>query len=331
MIGAIRVDINKTYFVDLFKMQQISKSDMYKQRPVIRKRRTKEAKQLNGKIRDERFFISEEKNSIKPNILELSKQTVLAKPDFFMIPPIIKNWHLRSFEIYSDLPYLKKIVCITILANIGIENLGFLLNKEKDAEKIINMLGKDLDKINHEEKLLERVISVYTMETFLYKIVNKSLRENDLSYIDHIGPFCYLIYEFIRFKQMNMLFENSLKPKEEFESAKNKSYSLWRTVDLQPEIIDLYDKNKVPLFIWYSFTSTTRKKEVAENFCVKAKMNTIFEIVVENTIFTQSIDIKEFSNFKNEDENILQAASILEMLEHKLIKGVHYIALKLIP
>ena len=255
LIGAIRVELNNGYFIDLFRMQQISKKDLSKQRPVIRKFRNEDLQkeQINGKPRDERFYVQEDYKNI--NILELSKQAVLTKPDFFLTPPIIKNWYLRTIEIYHDLSYIQKIRCIILLAIIGIENMGVLLNKDVEVKELVKYLNTDLEedaKKSDEE-------------------INKNRRE----------------------------------------------YSLWRAVDLPLEILDLYDKKKVPFFIWFAFTSTSSNKNIAEKKCENGKMNTIFEIMVDKTIFSPTVSIKEFSKYKNEDEIILQAASVLEVIDRK--------------
>ena len=176
---------------------------------------------------------------------------------------------------------------------------------------------------------MQKAIHVYPQESFLYKVINKSLRENDLTYLDHIGPFCFFIYEFIRYKQMYSLFDYCKNSSEKNENPE-KSYSLYRAVNLEKEIIELYDKNKVPYFIWYSFTSTTFNKEMSEQICLKGKMNTIFEIIVEKTIFCPTINIKAYSKYQKEDEILIQAASVLEMVSHKTYKnGINYIVLKL--
>jgi len=78
------------------------------------------------------------------------------KPDFFLTPPIIKNWYLRSFEIYNDLSYIQKIRCIILLAIIGIENMGTLLNKENQVVEIVQFLKTDLEEIKDAGTLLEK-------------------------------------------------------------------------------------------------------------------------------------------------------------------------------
>ena len=92
LVGAVRVELNDIYFIDLFKMQQIRKKDFRKQRAVIRKLKNEGNMQIHGKSRDERFYVQEDYKKV--NIFELSKQAILTKPDFFMTPPLIKNWYL---------------------------------------------------------------------------------------------------------------------------------------------------------------------------------------------------------------------------------------------
>jgi hypothetical protein len=44
-----------------------------------------------------------------------------------------------------------------------------------------------------EKEILECAVYIYTMETFLYTLINASLRNEDWSKIDTLGPFCFLL------------------------------------------------------------------------------------------------------------------------------------------
>src|SRR4051794_13983238 len=46
------------------------------------------------------------------------------------------------------------------------------------------------------ENICRACIRLYTMESFLYRLVNMTLRDNDLSKVDTLGPFCYLLFQF---------------------------------------------------------------------------------------------------------------------------------------
>jgi hypothetical protein len=322
-IGAARSVISSGCHLDLFKTHQLNKEIPSIKSPVIRKvvaiKEEKSNKQASREARDEIFFTGSDIKNI--DMTELTKQ----KPDFLMIPPLIINWYFRTIDIFNDLSYLNKIKCIFQLAEIGIKNLGVLLNQENQANEITRIIMKDIDKVQDVEILLNRVIYTYTMESFLYKVLNKSLRENDLTYIDNLGPFGFLVYEFIRYKQMYSVLELiNDKSVEHIDTV-------WRSLNIPEEMLSLYHPKICTYLIWYSFTSTSRDEKTAKDICLKSKHNTLFKILIEKNIFCQTVNIRELSCFKKEDEILLQVASVLEIVDHKIENGIHVITLKLIP
>ncbi len=69
---------------------------------------------------------------------------------------------------------------------------GILDEKRRSTcAKLVNLLESVKNK--SEQEILERVVYVYTMETFLYTLINASLRNEDWSKIDTLGPFCFLL------------------------------------------------------------------------------------------------------------------------------------------
>jgi len=82
----------------------------------------------------------------------------------------------------------------------------------------------------------------------------------------------------------------------------------------------------------FLFGTLSLHRVITKKWCTERKMKSIFEIFVEKTIFNLTVDIRKYSMFKNEDEIILQAASVLEVIDRKVLKNnVNHIRLKLIP
>jgi hypothetical protein len=71
------------------------------------------------------------------------------------------------------------------------EELGFIYESRRLIEEIDSIKKKNI------EKLQKCCARLYTKPCFLFKIVNKTLRDNDQSKLQTLGPFCYLLYNYI--------------------------------------------------------------------------------------------------------------------------------------
>ncbi|CAF1499275.1 unnamed protein product, partial [Rotaria sp. Silwood1] len=74
----------------------------------------------------------------------------------------------------------------------GIITEAQLIEKSDEAKRMADQLlhRKGYDKV----EIHKCSIELYTMESFLYKLVNKTLRDNDKSKLNTLGPYCYLLY-----------------------------------------------------------------------------------------------------------------------------------------
>ena len=136
------------------------------------------------------------------------------------------------------------------------------------------------------EELQKSAATLYSAASFLYKLLNSTLRNHDESKIDTLGPFSYLLWQYLLFN-------------------KDKNVRLvYRGVNLTQEMIEEYKKtvdDECPGFrkkiIWPAFTSTTKDRQVAE--------------IYGNTLFIISLldgnrkDISSLSFFPDEQEVLL--------------------------
>ncbi|UJR08363.1 hypothetical protein I4U23_012634 [Adineta vaga] len=135
---------------------------------------------------------------------------------------------------------------VTLAAN-GIITEGNLFGKPYEAEYLAENLISIKDK--HEYHILQCCIHLYTRDSFLYRILNKALRENDKSKVDTLAPFCYLLVEAVwsdalatcRFKGM-----------------------VYRGMLLEPNLLLHYQEATGTYKYWYGFTSTSASIELAE-------------------------------------------------------------------
>lgn len=277
------------YIIDLENLLQIHKTDPTKQRPI------KRISDVNLQCkREERFTLPIENH--------LNKQKSFSDEAKWMSPKFIQEWAKRNRRI-SLTQRLEK-------AAQGILDEGHALSKRAEsewlAEQLLGLKGKSWDEI------AERCLHLYTRECFLYKILNKALREEDLSKVDTLGPFCDILW--------NSLSSESLKSKYEFTG------SVYRSALLEPDEVDAYKNSirKTPKE-WLGFSSTSKNRALAELY----GGNTLFIINVPSQ--SQHLDISSISQFPIEEEVLLGASTSFqtEDVKHDETTGKNYIYLRI--
>ncbi len=141
------------------------------------------------------------------------------------------------------------------------------------------------------EKICQACIRIYTMESFVYRIVNKALRDNDLTKVDTIGSYCYLLFQF-NFAQ-------------EFNDLKFKG-RVYRCANLSSSIVAEYERNIGSLRSWLGLTSTSRQRQVAESF---PDSTVLFIIDIQDTAHCSARAIANLSMYPYEDEVLIRSGT----------------------
>jgi len=287
--GQSQIILNNDHIIDLKNLLQTSRKNSNKQTHAIKREADVESQEH---IREERFHLPESK----------LKVATMSEDNFETNPPMIINWterHKVRYEIYDfvnnddlhlkeGLGFFNKII---ELAAKGIIQHGEGLGKKEEAEWIANQLLQALSNYEKTQKMSiieDCCISLYTRESFLYKSINKMLREEDSSQVDALGPFCYLLNGFV--------------------DAHTYMIGGWpgasfRGVSLTPEMLEEYKNanEKKLVFTWPGLTSTSRSREKAEAFG-----NTLFE-------FTDAMGVPVYH------EKVSRTAKKGLMIEHKSV------------
>ncbi|UJR18829.1 hypothetical protein I4U23_021957 [Adineta vaga] len=257
-----KVDINQNYFIDFKKMLQISKYDPNKQRPVKR-----------------------EKEDIQQQVTIPSSTSASVAPGEKL--KFVDKW-IKQNNISSHYFNEQNVEEIILLAAKGIETEGRLLGKEDEG---INLADK-LRKLKSYSLLEVSKTCVYisTLETYLYKIVNKCLREDDMNKINTLGPFCFLLV-------------NAL-----WMLRRNENITLYRGVNLNEELLIDHKAAIGKGFSWKAFTATTRNRQIAERFT-----NTLFIISVVQMPFKPAYwtPVSEYSEYPSRRGGTFTSCSYL--------------------
>lgn len=264
------------YYIDFTHNVQISSADNEKQRPVkrlVRKREDKhlrEARFMDAPIASGRSF-GGQYGWISPFIVEVRRDLRLKKKE---LPS--KNKDLVPILVEK--------------AARGIIEEGKQIKKEREAEKLANLLREKKDK--GMEEVWKCCAYLYSLESFLYKNLNAVMRLTGSKEPEHeqvwrikirtLGPFSLLLWDDPHNKRVQT------------------ERTLYRGADLKPEQIAIYEdmaKNSNEYRSFQAFTSCSRDREKAEGFG-----NTLFIMNIE---FAFMADLSPLSEYSEEEEELL--------------------------
>jgi len=158
------------------------------------------------------------------------------------------------------------------------------VNQEFDAQRI----AEQLRSCTTSQETEECAAQLYSAESFLYKLVNSTLRSEDLTKLDTLGPFCWLLHGYV------------------YSGDDCLTKAVYRGTILSDEMIEEYKQAQGSCIRWLAFTSTTTDRRVAEAF----SGNTLFIIVFNEErgwrIINQSY-ISSISHYPCEQEVLLRA------------------------
>ena len=137
---------------------------------------------------------------------------------------------------------------------------------------------------NSDTEILECAARIHSSGSFLYKLLSETLREVDMSELDTLGPFFFLLWLYLNGNNGTC------------------EHLLHRGTSLTINIIEAY-KKAVETYVYCSaFISTTKDRAVAEMF----SGNTLFIIQIEDNIdYPYQRFIAPVSQYLDEEEVLL--------------------------
>jgi hypothetical protein len=262
------------YILDFKHNVQLKNDDRSRQRTVKR-----EVVDLGELVREERFAypqraVKSYDNQYK-NDYDFRWQWLIANKEIVRNNKAIAELAAQGKSVRGTL----KLRVISLCRNsVGILKEGKRLNQDFDAER----MGEQLRSCTNDEEILACVARLYSAESFLYKLLNTTLRNKDMSKLDTLGPFCVLLWLHLR------------------SNKDKRDQLLYRGTTLTDEMIEEYKQAVGDQIIWNSFTSTSKDRRIAERFG-----NTLFIILVKDETKWLS-DISSLSHYPHEQEVLLQ-------------------------
>ncbi|CAF2768356.1 unnamed protein product [Rotaria sp. Silwood2] len=289
------------YYVDFKDNVQISKNNEYNRRPIKRMEYEKEDKPL----REERFI----------DLPITSKHSLI--DEYGWVSPFIMEVR-RSLGLKSDELPCKKPRIIPMLvrkAACGIIEEGKHIGKRREAKCLANMLREK--KNQGIEEVWKCCAYLYTLESFLYKTLNATMRlvgdkEHEQVWrgkIRTLGPFCLLLWD------------------DPFNKIAKTEMILYRGANLESEQITIYEdmaQHPDEYRSFQAFTSCTRNPQKAERFG-----NTLFIMKILSAF---TADLCRLSEYPNEEEELLMPGVGFRVervdFNHKTNKHVVYLELR---
>ena len=191
---------------------------------------------------------------------------------------------------------------------LGPKTFNELINEIKKELKNESVYLNDVSLNNiYEEKYLNNInqknfpntiIKIYTEEGFVYRRVNKVLRDKQY---DAFWNFKYYYFSL-------------LYSLEKIQSQRTTLINLYRGLSLKPEQQEFYLKNlkESDMILFNEFLSTTSDKAVALNYAKSDGL--LFEIEVSKEAAKRIANIENFSAFSHEKEVLLSSGSILKYI-----------------
>lgn len=305
-IGLEEVSIG-SYKVSLKTKTQIHKDDDHRRRPI---RRVEEVKEETD-LRQKRFFE------------EIAKPKMINPAIVSSYPLLVREWMLKykNISCYLNVDEYGSIVSdpanvvekIVELAVIGIMKEAVKLNKKDEGLLISKKLKDTLT--HYPDYILKCCVSLYTLETFLYDIINAALVEENLEKLENLGPFCYLLNYFLQ-----ECSKDSNKP-----SCFCYEGCVYKGAVLSQDVIEEYKQlPQGKLFVWDSFISASKDRQKAEKL---GNALFIIELGGDEEV-GYGTDISYLSYYGNAEEEILMPAGsiyCLQKIETKDGKTIIYL------
>jgi len=249
------------YWIDLKQFVQVSQRDKTKQREVKRVLRTREE-------------LLRENNRFNDPLSAAGPFNDVSSEGGYH--GFIKSWRSRNEHLSDD--ELLELAASGILFEAAKGNYPF-----QQADWIAKQLRTVKGKGKREISI--KCLHLYTLESFLYRLINGILRDNDQSKVDTLGPFCYLLFQ--------TRYDSSLNEHQYWGTV-------YRGIQLDDAMLEKCRQSIGEWKCWYQFSSTSKDRSIAEKFG-----NTLF--IVDVKLKLGGLSIKDYSNYANENEVLLPA------------------------
>jgi hypothetical protein len=186
---------------------------------------------------------------------------------------------------------------------------------QNESEKVVESIVQSLNSVREqtlgkrERKRMDKLqiccTKLYTKSCYLFRVVNTALRYDDRTKLHSLGPYCYLVYNYIgRHVKDYLLFRHRLL--RIFRPTESRSMIIYRGDNCSDEIIKKYQQaaeSNAKYFKWLTFVSTSLDRCVAEKF----RNNVLYIIELQCHLSNdQFTNLRNNTYFEDEEEILLR-------------------------
>lgn len=250
---------NESCILDFDQWMIINKNDGKKQIPFKR-----DLPENNFTIKRKRFNEAIENNNNKPKFLRLKEQNT---KDLFIT---------MEFDIFEDkslhvkVKYLNKLGFFVNLVKFKkfLKKLSEEIQILSKTNKKKNIFENDLKSIEEENQFYGVIFKMYTKESFLYKCVNKYLRNYSSNKLQDIPYYFSSLMAALTYYSKD---NKSLFEKDGFLKSGATSIQVYRGLTLSSEILEEFKESVGEIDIGHDFYSTSLSIYTALNFSLSNK------------------------------------------------------------
>ncbi|CAF2518672.1 unnamed protein product [Rotaria sp. Silwood2] len=287
--------IDRNYKIDFTAFIQTNIIDPDKQRPI---RRCSNDKCIISHYRRERF------NFVQPIEYSITNDTPYHGSTF------ITDWLVMFTKATLKIKLSQLIDALINGILIEGEIAGSLDQAQHLTKEIRTIKKKTI------ESLQQCCARLYTKPCFLFKVVNETLRDNDHTKLTTLGPFCYLLFNYIG-EQHDDYLSIRKQVKQFIKSKKHYQFiTVYRGEELALNEIDKYQQavGKDFSYKWSSFISTSKSRQVAEMYA----SNVLYVIEIQRKLSSdQYVDLSPFSYVTEEEEILLRPGVRLKIVKYE--------------
>lgn len=225
------------------------------------------------------------------------------------------NYHGSSFITDWLLKFTKGKLNVTFDSIFPVLVQGLKHEGQSAVAQEIEYIINELNNIEirtrrkKEEKKMDELkvccVKLYTQECYIFRVVNTALRDNDRSKLDTLGPYCYLVYNYIGRDANNGSIYHRFQ--QALGLIKSQPMFVYRGDYISSELLEKYrhasSENNIKYFKWLPFVSTSLNRKIAEKFAY----NVVYIIELQrHSTNDQFAGLSTLSAYQEEEEIILR-------------------------
>jgi hypothetical protein len=328
--GSEQIFIDEMYRIDLEHLVQEHIDDRNRQRPIRRRRRSS----LNSSISSDEETESE---SCRRERLSFHLGLVSARST-----TVDTNYHGLPFVTDWVLIFTKGEMNVTfdsifpVLVQ-GLEQEG-QTESTTAAREIVDILNKVRDtslkkkETKRMKDLQDCCAKLYTKDCYIYRVINTALRGDDRTKLNTLGPYCYLVYNYIG-QHVKDYLSIRHRLQEILHPTESRSMIVYRGDYISRETIEEYrqaagDNSKY--FKWLPFVSTSLDRDVAESF----GCNVLYIIELQRYLSNDQFANLKINTYKQSEEEILLRPGVrfrVDKVKFDGVTGRQLVYIKVVP